>query len=137
MFDPRQAHRSSYRTVRADVDPATPPSVSSPAGAADSTTVEARAAAGGGTSVEDQVRQILARSMSNGGSTAGAQASALRKMAGPPAFANLPTAEQNILRSGYGAGSFEGVRNAAAGAGADWYDIPSHIRTQLLAGSRT
>jgi hypothetical protein len=45
----------------------------------------------------------------------------------------IPNTIQDQLRAGYQAGGFEGVMKSV---GDDWYNIPEHMRTQILAGVR-
>jgi hypothetical protein len=63
-----------------------------------------------------------------------AQAQALRgPQPGDDIMNSIPNSIQDQLRAGYQAGGFEGVQKSV---GDDWYNIPEHMRTQILAGVR-
>lgn len=103
----------SFRNVMTKPAPMTPRAVQGPASAQTGTTM--------------------------GASGAGQQASALRRPMqndddDAPMWTQLGKQGQDTLRGGYAAGGFEGIVNAA---GSDaWYDLPPHVRTQLLVGAR-
>lgn len=119
-MDPRTPFLSAHRGSRANAAPVRRPTVKSPVGAQDNTSVEDRGSRGG------TVNQM---------GPAVAQAAALRQPETPSAaWTGLSKDVQNQLTGGYQRGGFEGVMNAA---GPDaWYDMPSYLRTQLLIGAR-
>ena len=64
--------------------------------------------------------------------TAGAQAQALRtRTQQPPAegvWEGLPPGVQSELQQAYSTGGFDQVRQMPG-----WYDVPEHVRTQILS----
>lgn len=102
----------SFRNVMTRPAPTTPRAVQGPASAQTGTTT--------------------------GASGAGRQAAALARPMqdddDAPMWTQLGKQGQDTLRGGYAAGGFEGIVKSA---GSDaWYDLPSHVRTQLLIGAR-
>jgi len=65
------------------------------------------------------------------GMTAGAQANALRRQSqqapGEGVWEGLPPAAQKELQQAYSTGGFDQVRQIPG-----WYDVPEHVRTQIL-----
>jgi hypothetical protein len=122
-MDPRTPYLSSNRNMRARTRPVQPPAVSSPVGP-DGTSVAGRAGATGGAMPPVSVLP------------GHAQAQALREPSDSnPVWEGLDSASQSLARGGYQAGGFEGVRNAVGAD--DWYELPSWLRTQILAGARS
>lgn len=66
------------------------------------------------------------------GTTAAQQSEAMR-VAENPTWAGLPGATRGDLSAAYGRGGFEGVAKAGGDA---WWDLPSDLRTKILAGAR-
>lgn len=106
----------AFRNFKTKADAMVPPSVAGPVGAQTNMTAADQAKALGSGAMQGTMQE--------------AEPAEDRT----PAWTGLDKQTQQGLRGGYDAGGFEGVVKSV---GADeWYDIPEHIRTQLLIGMR-
>lgn len=74
----------------------------------------------GGMSVEDEFEMRAAE-----------QAEQLKKgRTGPAGWQELRDDDRAAVQSAYGSGGFDAVKQVK-----DWYSLPAHVRTQILAGA--